>query len=215
MHNKKIMLLAIFLVGLVAIGAASAADIAGEDNSTEINVIGVESSLDSSDSTPTSANGNDNPGVDEDNGLINIEASAQKSFADLNDTINTNPDDVIYLEENYTYDPARDSVFIHGITIGRDVTIYGNGMTIDGANQARIFNVTKGSATFHDIIFVNGNATGKYQDGCGGAIYNGTAINCTFSNNTADYGGAIYKSIAINCTFTSNHDVIGGGAMCS
>lgn len=51
----------------------------------------------------------------------------------------------------------------------------------------------------HDIIFVNGNAES------GGAMNGGTAINCTFTNNTAkSRGGAISGGTAENSIFKDN-----------
>ena len=113
-----------------------------------------------------------------------------------------------------------------GISIDNPITIYGNGHTIDGNHEARIFYVTCSDVVIHDITFVNGNSTagGAMHGGSavnctftnntatkyGGAIYYGSAINCTFTNNTANYGGAIYECSAENCTFTNNTANYGG-----
>ena len=134
MQNKKIIMLVIFLVGLLAVGAASAADVAGLDNTT--NAIGTESN---SDSTLSATDDNDNLEVSLDDNLKNG-VSTQKSFRDLNDTINgVNQGDKINLTENYIYDSTKDADFNRGILIDRSVTIYGNGITIDGAKTVKIF----------------------------------------------------------------------------
>ena len=44
----------------------------------------------------------------------------------------------------------------------------------------------------------------------GGAISGGFAENCTFTQNTANRGGAIYGGTANNCTFTENTATEGG-----
>ena len=49
----------------------------------------------------------------------------------------------------------------------------------------------------------------------GGAIYQGNATNCTFTQNKAYNGGAIYESNAYNCNFTGNKADKYGGAIYS
>ncbi|WP_405307705.1 beta strand repeat-containing protein [Methanobrevibacter sp.] len=209
MQNKKIIMLVIFLVGLLAVGAASAADVAGLDNTT--NAIGTESN---SDSTLSATDDNDNLEVSLDDNLKNG-VSTQKSFRDLNDTINgVNQGDKINLTENYIYDSTKDADFNRGILIDRNVTIYGNGITIDGAKTVKIFDVAHGNIVFCGITFINGNSTTGGGAIFGNTICNVTVINCTFANNWADlHGGAIAYVRAINCTFTSNSAGVDGGAM--
>ena len=48
-------------------------------------------------------------------------------------------------------------------------------------------------------------------DGQGAGAYSGTALNCSFTGNTAQYGGGMYDGTAVNCTFTQNTAVYGGG----
>lgn len=211
------MILAILIVCLLTVGAVSAedngtSDIVSADDSTDLVdcTIGEES-----DSELTFPNANEET----------LKANP-KSFSDLNTKINGNLDGVVYLEENYTYDSDTDSDFIHGIAIERPVTIYGNGITIDGANSARIFRVTDSEVTFNDITFVNAYAFRSYYEDSwtsiahideqyGSAIFGrSTAINCTFINNHAElYGGALYNANATGCTFISNSATQYGGAM--
>ena len=134
------------------------------------------------------------------------------TFSDLNYAINGNTDSTIYLSHNYEYDSVIDSRFTNGITISRNLNIYGNGVTIDGNNMARIFYVTDSNVNFYNINFING------RSGTGGAIYSGNAYNCNFTNNFAtdlDYkgGGAIAYGSAYNCTFTENGCEDMGGAI--
>lgn len=139
-----------------------------------------------------------------------------KSFSDLNSTINGEQTEEVYLNDNYTYNPDTDLAFIHGITINRPLNVYGNGVTIDGANAARIFNVMSDQVNFYNITFVNCLASGDYQERYGGAISdykdygNSTAINCIFINNHAIIGGAKFGGRAINCSFINNQANEGG-----
>ena len=131
-------------------------------------------------------------------------------FYDLSLLINNNSSTEIYLDRNYNYDFSVDFDYIGGVVINRAVTIYGNGFTIDGENEASIFSVCNDNVVFKDIVFVNGISKQN-----GGAIngYSSTAINCSFINNSAAYGGAMYYGSAVNCTFTNNYASIWGGAM--
>ena len=153
-----------------------------------------------------------------------------KSFFDLNVLINNNTDSDIYLNSNYTFDLMSDSDFKDGVVIGRAVTVHGNGFTISGDNAARIFTVTNSNVVFKDIVFVNGKTSvnGGAIDGectvvnctfnsnsaeCGGAMYKGSAVNCTFINNGANYcGGAMYFGSAVNCTFIGNFAITYGNS---
>lgn len=203
MINKKIVVLTIFLLSLLAVGAVSAADnstedIVGTDDSTDI-VIGEESDIDLS-----SPNINENP----------LKADV-KSFSDLNQTINGNNDSEIYLDCDYKYSDGDDS-FKEGIFINRSVTIIGNGITLDGSKQARIFKVDnpddKG-VVFKNINFINGYIVRDDGGAVASSSYNTVyAINCTFTENVAyGNGGGMYKGTAIGCTFQGNKANSGGG----
>lgn len=143
--------------------------------------------------------------------------TAPKSFSDLNSTINDGSDSDVYLEDNYTYNTDTDAAFVEGIVIDRPLNVYGNGVTIDGANSARIFDVISSNVKFYNITFVNANSRTIEVHGYGGAFRgNGdtAAINCIFINNRAeDDGGAIYKGDAYNCVFINNYAGLRGGAM--
>ncbi len=131
------------------------------------------------------------------------------SFSDLYDLISTN-ESVIYLNKSYNYFFITDASFKDGIVIDHNLTIYGNGFTLDGENSVRIFKVLASNVVFRDIVFINSNVFGD-----GGAVWgNSTSINCTFKNNHASYGGALYSGSAINCTFASNYASSSGGAIC-
>ena len=193
MLNKKIIFLAILLISLLSLSAVSAADDTASDISSTIDDVTLEKTV------------NEEIISEEGTGETTQEP---KSFTNLNDTINGNSDDYISLDSDYIY-TDDDSDFQHGINITRDVTINGNGHTIDGNNVARIFQVQECTVVFQNIDFVNGRSPGSYGDAGALWVYDGakaTAENCTFTNNHGTYrGGATHGDCtAINCTFTNN-----------
>ena len=228
MKFKKSSLIICLVICLFFMASVSASDatITATEDSLEIDqptddVIGVEE-----DTVSASSPANEVLKADE------------LTFAQLNTTINGNTDNDIYLESDYKYSDGDDS-FKEGIVIDHNVNIYGNGHTINGSNEARIFKIKGGNVVFYNITFVNGYASNSYDSGgavngdckainCtfkenhafrGGAMYYGSAVDCTFINNQADaFGGALYYGSAMNCTFTNNqassgHQMGNGGAM--
>ncbi len=193
MLNKKIIFLAILLISLLSLSAVSAADDTASDISSTIDDVTLEKTV------------NEEIISEEGTGETTQEP---KSFTNLNDAINGNDDDSISLDSDYIY-TDDDYEFQHGINITRDVTINGNGHTIDGNNAARIFQVQECTVVFQNIDFVNGRSPGSYGDAGALWVYDGakaTAENCTFTNNHGTYrGGATHGDCtAINCTFTNN-----------
>ena len=108
------------------------------------------------------------------------------------------------------------------LTIEKDITINGNGVTLEGDYNRRLFRITSGRAIFNRITFMKGRAFA----GNGGAveIANDDASaefnNCTFYDNRADnYGGAVSvtKGSEVNsttfrhCTIAGNLAQNGGG----
>ena len=247
MKNKKIYLLALLLlVCILSISAISAAEntankeVISTDNNKETNLEtniqyddvstskeNCELNLEENDNDKEDKSGADETTTDNEDPL---------TFTNLNTTINNNnnTNSTIYLSHNYKYDNSTDENFKNGIEINRNLTIYGNGATLDGSNMARIFNVTNYNLNvqFYNINFINGKADiggaiyGGYAYNClftnniattdGGAIFEGNAYNCTFTqNNATNYGGAIIYTDAYNCTFTDNTATYGGGAISS
>ena len=222
--KRYLYILLIFLV-LVSLSAVSAAD----DNANGIISVDDNDELildEAIDDDVSSANNNydeelilETPADDlvgSENDATPLKEGATGSFSDLNKLINEDfsSNDTITLNGNYKYSDGDDD-FVHGIWIGRGVTIDGNGFTLDGSNSARMFDVnTNNEVIIKNLNFINGHATGEniayFKDG--GAIYssnsaNSKVINCNFTNNIAEYdGGAIYggRGTAINCTFIQN-----------
>lgn len=128
-------------------------------------------------------------------------AKSQGTFSELQKMIdNASAGDTITLEKNYVYDEGFNK---GGIVIGKDLTINGNGHTINGLSKSRILLVHYGilkhnKVVLNNISFKNGN-TGNY----GGAIFNFgdlTVNKCTFKNNYANIAaGAIGSVGVLNC----------------
>lgn len=130
------------------------------------------------------------------------------SFGDLEKLIDdAKSGSTIVLDRDYINDDYDDD----GIKIKKDITIDGQGHTLDAHYKSRIFRVSDDyKIVFKDIIFTRGRVHDGYsdpEDWRGGAI-NGycTAINCYFTDNHATgWGSAMYSGIAINCTFEDNY----------
>lgn len=160
---------------------------------------------------------------------VTIDNSALGTFSELNKTINgaesTNNGNVkeVQLNQSYKYNSSSDSAFQQGINITSNMTIDGNGNTIDANNESCIFNVLEGiTLTIKNIKLINGNTVnaGDHKNGSAIRGLEGsyiTVVNSTFENNRADIrGGAIYSTgnvTVINSTFTENYANGTGGAI--
>ena len=94
--------------------------------------------------------------------------------------------------------------FINGYATGENIAYFKDGGAIYSSNSA-------------NSKVINCNFTNNIAEYDGGAIYGGrgTAINCTFIQNTAKkvYAGAISFYDAINCTFIRNTAKYGGAIL--
>ncbi|MBR6024089.1 MAG: hypothetical protein IK044_03885 [Methanobrevibacter sp.] len=165
--------------------------------------------------------------------FISISAvSAEGNFTALKEEIDLSMDS-IEITQDYAYDNSTDYKLTEGIIINKsDFTINGNGFTIDGANQNRIFALIGTNITINNLNFINGNASGGaalyittnstvttnnvvFKDNnaitTGGAVRNNgglyTSINDMFIDNNANNGGAIESEsgalVITNGTFSS------------
>ena len=141
------------------------------------------------------------------------------NFGDLyNDVYSA--DGILKLERDYVRNGNENP---HGIGMDKcDFVIDGQGHTIDGSGNGRIFQFGGDNITLKNINFING----KYCT-VGGAIYSEASlhiINCTFKNNkgdgslsSTDYeGGAIYSDTDLyldGCVFDGNYADDWGGAV--
>ncbi len=141
----------------------------------------------------------------------NDSVSVEKgSFSELQGIINAAPaGSTVTLTRNYKYDDGFNEG--QGILIAKDLTIDGNGHTLNGMSKSRILFIVPGlvkdfKITLKDITFTNG-FTRLY----GGAICNFgdlTVENCVFRNNFANTtAGAICSVGMLDCkksTFSNN-----------
>ena len=143
-------------------------------------------------------------------------SNSEGTFSDLKNEIeNTNTE--LKLTKNYTY-TDNDAELINGILIKKQITIDGNGFTINGNMKSRAFDI-QSTVILKNIHFENCRAD------TGGAIIfknvkDGEIINSTFSNNYADsFGGCIYarsSSLKIqNTSFIENSARREGGSIYS
>ena len=175
---KALKILIVMLILIMSVGAVCAAesitDDAIGDGSKEI-LTTVQEDITTDDSTEilkTTQN--------------DIYTASDDSFTNLTDEIKTN--DVVDLTHDYKFNNETDDS--SGIVIGKDnFVLNGNGRTIDGNNQSRLFNIIANNVTLNDLILINGN-----YGMCGGIRAEGTITlnNVTFINNYAnEQGGAI------------------------
>ena len=144
------------------------------------------------------------------------------------------------LTRNYVYIESDDSDYKNGITINKKIIINGGGFTINGNNQARIFNIKYTNVILNKICFINSHSESlagsiywagnncvlancsfmnTYCESSGGFIYwvgnNCVLANCSFMNaHTESAGGFIYlkgnNSVLTNCSFVNSHNSQGG-----
>lgn len=197
MKYKKIFLTLCLIFFLLSIFSVSASDLNDTIITTEDNDM-LESIQEDNQILETAQENNE---VLESTQEDNLTASAQGTFTALQGKIdNANEGSTLTLDRDYAYD---DGFSTKGIIINKNLTINGNGHTINGLSQSRIFLIKLGSiypnkVILNNIKLVNGN-TNLY----GGAIVNYgdlTVNNCQFSNNYAKYcGGAICSIGYLEC----------------
>ena len=165
--------------------------------------------------TSTSANdSNSDENIKEENNGNTGGASNGGTIAELNETINGGSSSSITLDNDYTYNASTDSGFTSGIIVSRDLTIDGQGHTIDLGGKIRFLQSTISgiNLVLKNINIKNGNAA----YGCAVYIINGSGsfINSTFTDNNATNGGAVNiengRGSFINSTFTGNNAGYGG-----
>ena len=194
------MLLAVFIVGLNFVSAGEL-----DDNNvtlSESNVGDVESDLGSVDY------------VDEDV----LSANPDGTFSDLQHVIDENTNGTVDLDRNYKYSSAVDSELVTGVVINKSLVIEGNFMKIDGANLARIFNISADNVVLKNIQMLNGLKPGNTSVYAGGILWNGdnaTVSHCNFTDIRQDryqdtHGVNIYflgdNLLIDHCRFVTNNN---------
>ena len=193
----------VFLIGMVFLAILTVGFVSASDNSTSTdgNFLNENYQVNGDEITLNSQDIGVSYGVNNSTG----------TFSDLNTAINESASE-LNLTRNYTYSDG-DSDYIGGIIIDKQITINGNGFTIDGNNQAMAFNITASNVILNNITFANCCAEK------GGAIFNSGTVtlnNDVFINNRADRGGAIFTkgNMVLNCSsFNNNAANEAGGAI--
>ena len=107
------------------------------------------------------------------------------SFTKLQEIINNaSVYDSIVLNKSYKYYPKFDGNLKNGIVINKSLKLNGNGHVIDGANQARLFNLTTNSIELYNFILVNGYAEKGsviYTNASGDKLLSSIVLNSTGS----------------------------------
>ena len=212
MKFKKSLLIACLIIFLFSIASVSANEIddgtfAVDDNG--IIAVDDESSVGNVDEILTESSQEN---------VIEAGPEDDGTFTALQRKINDAEEEaIITLDKDYTYDEGFSK---RGIRINKNLTINGNGHTLDGLSQSRIFLVRYGLidnnyVVLNNIKFINGNT-----DLYGGAIFNYghlTVNNCVFTNNYAKYCGGAINSVGHlnlkNSNFTKNTAGGDGGAV--
>ena len=134
-QRKYIGILLIFIICMLTISAVSAADDASNDISS-IND-NEELILEENHVANNLNEANEELILEESPNKVTLNVEKEKNpltdttgnFTELNNLINDNTDPVINLDKNYVYSTGDN--MIEGITINREVTINGNGYTIN------------------------------------------------------------------------------------
>ena len=141
---------------------------------------------------------NDDNAVEITQDEINTETENTKTFADLYYEI-SNASDVLEIQCDYKYNNETDENT--GILLNMDnFVINGNGHTIDGDNQTRIFTILAKNVTINNLTFINAN-------GFAGSVFNInpncllTTNNVILKNNTGPAGAVVALG-----TYVSNND---------
>ena len=189
MESKYIFIVSLILA-ILMVGAVSATDTVSEDIISDV------------DDVPLEITDND------------VYTTGESSFYKLNDEIK-NTAESLDLNQDYAFNNETDNK--NGIVIAKDnFVLNGNGRTIDGKNQSRIFNITANNVTLSNLILTGGNANK------GGAIYTTgllTLNNVTFIDNYASQNGGaveIYGDAVLNCNnsnFIDNYAAEGGSSI--
>ena len=212
MKFKKSLLIVCLIIFLFSIASVSANEIddvaiTAEDNG--IISVDEESSAENMDEILTESFQEN---------VIEADGEDDGTFSALQKKINDAEEGaVITLDKDYTYDEGFSK---RGIRINKNLTINGNGHTLDGLSQSRIFLVRYGLIDNNHVVLNNIKFTNGNTDLYGGAIFNYgnlTVNNCVFTNNYAKYCGGAINSVGHlnlkNSNFTKNTAGGDGGAV--
>lgn len=198
--NKIILVVSLAVCILFSLSAVAASDVndtlvAGDANDVKL------------------ANSNENQVIKQANDDL-IAESSNGNFTELQvKIVKASGGDTINLDKDYSFN--TDSNITIGVVITKNLTINGNGHTIDGKSKSRIFTILFGLkdnnyVVLKNIVFKNG-----FANIYGGAILNFANLvvdNCTFINNYAyTAGGAINSLGSLNLKNSKFDKNVAGG----
>ena len=227
MFKRKMILLSLLIIGLLAFSSVSAGDVnetvvASENQTNDL----IEIDDKNDDVLAVEERDVDDLGVTEENEL----STSPGTFTDLARDIQ-NAGAELKLTRDYSYSYSKDSSYTLGITINKKITINGNGHIISGNNQIRAFYISANNVILNNISFVDCSSSSSDTSYSvvtyGGAVYwagsNGVLSNCSFVNchsvsasiseytsvSATSYGGAVYwagsNGVLGNCSFVNCH----------
>ena len=139
---------------------------------------------------------------------IGIISAENSTFADLQREItNSGSNSVLNLNTDYKFNESDPTSLKNGISISQNnFVLDGKGHTIDGGDQARIFQITGENVTIINIKLING-----YTVQNGGGIQNtgknNILSNVIIENNIAARGAGIYNT-GNNFTISGSNNII-------
>lgn len=142
--------------------------------------------------------------------LVSISGVAAGSFAELQENIDTDTDDVLDVNEDYVYNEVSDkSISEKGVSLNRsNYMINGNNHTVDAKSSSKIFDIKGSNITINDFKFLNVKETDAiFINGSKGITFN----NCVFTNVYEGLNTENSTVILNNITYCSNsHHLITG-----
>ena len=209
--KSKILIFACLILFIISISSVSAME-----NSNQSLIIDDNGGLSSSDVIVSDAD--DNLMISNENEIISTDVKG--SFSDLRNAVASS--NQITLTGDVTCLSGDEDVYINS---GRDVSINGNGHTINANNLRRAFVINPGgSLHLSNLKIINADSykSTYTASGEGGAILNLgslTVVDCIFENNYGRNGGAIGASMGASTvisgtnTFSNNKVTHDGGAI--
>ena len=190
MFDNKFVIILFFLVLIISVGSVNAAEDISIENNGEI--LTVDANM----------NGEVINGLDDSSsGSIGVDGNEKGDFQSLEKLIeNASENSEINLTQDYTFTFGSDDNITHGIILDKsNITINGNGYSINALGQTRMFQIYGDNVLLKNLNFIGGSTTNMSEDindSAGGALIwfgaNGIISGCTFTNNTALQGGAVY-----------------------
>ena len=215
--NKILFFILFSLILIVFIGGVNAANVNLENNNEILNFDVNDEIISVEDSSP----------------VLNDDGAVAGDFQSLKKLIDESGENsVINLTQDYTFTLGVDDNITRGIVIDKsNVTINGNGFTINALEKTRMFQINGDNVTLSNLNFIGGSTPNDNNITEGETFWHGGAViwrgdygyvdNCVFADNVNNNGdaGALwvmgnYHTI-VNSIFDNNLALNeGGGVYC-